>query len=67
MHNLAEDDEKLHISYQLIQNKYRRSHGVVRFLAMKFWARTILRRNSRHDGTVASFRGRTQLEWLFGG
>ena len=43
MHNLAEDDEKLRISYDIIQGKYRRNHGVVRFLAMKFWARTVLR------------------------
>ena len=43
MHNLAENDEKLHISYRRIQSKYRQSHGTLRFLAMKFWARAILR------------------------
>jgi len=43
MHELAEDDEKLQVSYQIMQSKYRRSHGVLRFYAMKLWARTILR------------------------
>lgn len=43
MHNLAEGDEKLRNSYRRIQGKYRRSHGLFRFLAMKLWARYILR------------------------
>ena len=51
MHNLAEDDEKLHISYSLIQSKYRRNHGVLRFLAMKFWARAVLRWQIEYHAT----------------
>jgi GT2 family glycosyltransferase len=43
MHNLAENDEKLHVSYRSIQNKYREAHGLLQFLAMKIWARAILR------------------------
>jgi hypothetical protein len=43
MHDLAENDEKLQVSYQIMQSKYRRSHGVLRFYAMKLWARTTLR------------------------
>jgi glycosyltransferase involved in cell wall biosynthesis len=43
MHDLVADDEKLHVSYQIIQGKYRRKHGVLRFYAMKLWARVILR------------------------
>ena len=42
MHNLAVHDEKLDISYRRIQNKYRRAHGALNFLAMKCWARVIL-------------------------
>ena len=43
MHNLAENDEKLHVSYRRIHGKYRRAHGTLRFFAMKIWARVILR------------------------
>jgi glycosyltransferase involved in cell wall biosynthesis len=43
MHNLAENDEKLHISYRRIQGKYRDLNGPLRAFAMKFWARAILR------------------------
>ncbi len=43
MHNLAENDEKLHVSYRRIHGKYRRAHGPLRFMAMKLWARVILR------------------------
>jgi len=43
MHNLAQDDEKLHVSYRRIQQKYRQSQGLAKFLAMKFWARAVLR------------------------
>jgi glycosyltransferase involved in cell wall biosynthesis len=42
MHNLAEHDEKLNISYRRIQGKYRRTHGLFMFLVMKIWARAVL-------------------------
>jgi glycosyltransferase involved in cell wall biosynthesis len=45
MHNLAVNDAKLDISYRRIQNKYRRAHGVLNFLAMKCWTRLILERS----------------------
>jgi GT2 family glycosyltransferase len=43
MHNLSENDEKLHVSYRHIQGKYRQMNGLLHALAMKFWARAILR------------------------
>jgi glycosyltransferase involved in cell wall biosynthesis len=43
MNNLAENDEKMRVSAQLIQGKYRRTHGLLDYLAMKIWARMILR------------------------
>jgi glycosyltransferase involved in cell wall biosynthesis len=43
MHNLAEHDEKLHVSYRRIQGKFRQSHGLLNFLALKIWARAVLR------------------------
>ena len=43
MHDLAENDDKLHVSYRLMQDKYRRSHGGMRSLATKLWARAVLR------------------------
>lgn len=43
MHNLAENDEKLHVSYRRIHGKYRQAHGQLRFIAMKLWARILLR------------------------
>lgn len=43
MHNLAAQDQKLHISYRRIQGKYRQTHGLFTFLVMKIWARTVLR------------------------
>jgi len=43
MHNLAENDEKFHVSYRRIQGKYRQAHGLLQYMAMKFWARVILR------------------------
>jgi glycosyltransferase involved in cell wall biosynthesis len=51
MHNLAAHDEKLNISYRRIHNKYRQAHGVLNFLAMKFWARVILERSDPTDPT----------------
>jgi hypothetical protein len=43
MNNLAADDEKLRVSYQRIQNKYLRAHGVLNYLAMKLWMRALQR------------------------
>jgi GT2 family glycosyltransferase len=43
MHNLAAGDARLHLSYRRIQEKYRRAHGLLNFLVMKFWARAIWR------------------------
>jgi glycosyltransferase involved in cell wall biosynthesis len=43
MHNLAANDEKMHISYRRFHDKYRRAHGLLNFMAMKFWARVILK------------------------
>jgi glycosyltransferase involved in cell wall biosynthesis len=43
MHNLVENDEKLHASYRRIQGKYRQAHGALNFYAMKIWARIGLR------------------------
>jgi len=43
MHDLAKEDEKLHLSYRRIHGKYRLAQGTFRFLALKIWARTILR------------------------
>jgi glycosyltransferase involved in cell wall biosynthesis len=43
MHNLAENDEKLQTSYRRIQGKYRQTHGLLKFLWMKMWVRSILR------------------------
>jgi glycosyltransferase involved in cell wall biosynthesis len=43
MHNLTENDEKMRVSAMMIQGKYRRAHGLVEYLAMKIWARKILR------------------------
>jgi glycosyltransferase involved in cell wall biosynthesis len=42
MHNLAEQDEKLHVSYRRIQRKYREAQGPLKFLARKIWARAVL-------------------------
>jgi glycosyltransferase involved in cell wall biosynthesis len=42
MRNLAKGDEKLHLSYRRIHGKYRLAQGLVKFLAMKIWARAIL-------------------------
>jgi glycosyltransferase involved in cell wall biosynthesis len=43
MHNLAENDEKLHVSYRRIHGKYKQANGLLQFVAMKLWARVILR------------------------
>jgi glycosyltransferase involved in cell wall biosynthesis len=43
MHNLSQDDERLHASYRRIQEKYRLANGLPQFLALKLWARAILR------------------------
>jgi glycosyltransferase involved in cell wall biosynthesis len=43
MHNLAKKDEKLHLSYRRIQGKYRLAKGMLKFLALKIWAKAILR------------------------
>lgn len=43
MHNLAENDAKLHVSYRRIQQKYREVQGPLKFLARKIWVRTVLR------------------------
>jgi GT2 family glycosyltransferase len=42
MHNLAESDEKLHVAYRRIQDKYRLRHGLLKFFALKAWTRAIL-------------------------
>lgn len=43
MHNLAHDDARLHASYAAIQAGFRRSQGRFTALAMKLWARHLLR------------------------
>jgi len=43
MHDLAENDDKLNDSYRRIQGKYRRTHGLLKFMSMKLSARSILR------------------------
>jgi GT2 family glycosyltransferase len=43
MHSLAKNDVRQHVSYRRIQNKYLEAHGLLQFLAMKIWARAILR------------------------
>ncbi|HEY0801903.1 MAG TPA: glycosyltransferase family 2 protein [Steroidobacteraceae bacterium] len=43
MHNLAANDEKLHISYRRIQKKYLQAHGMLNFLIMKLWTRAMLK------------------------
>jgi glycosyltransferase involved in cell wall biosynthesis len=43
MNALAEGDEKLQVSYQRIQEKYRQANGLMQFVAMKIWARIMLR------------------------
>jgi glycosyltransferase involved in cell wall biosynthesis len=43
MHNLVENDEKLHASCRQIQRKYRQVHGTLNFYAMKIWVRIALR------------------------
>jgi GT2 family glycosyltransferase len=57
MHNLAPNDEKLHISYRRIQSKYRHAHGVMNFLAMKLWTRAILRWRDPTDLTPMTANG----------
>jgi GT2 family glycosyltransferase len=42
MHNLAQRDEKLEISYRRIQGKYLKVQGPLRYLARKLWVRTML-------------------------
>lgn len=49
MRNLAEKDEKLYISYRRIQDKYRRAHGSLNFLAAKLWVRAVLQRKDSAD------------------
>jgi GT2 family glycosyltransferase len=39
MHDLSEDDARLHASYRHMQDKYRRAHGRWNYLHMKLWAR----------------------------
>jgi GT2 family glycosyltransferase len=43
MHSLTANDERQHSSYRRIQDKYRQAHGLLQFLAMKIWARALLR------------------------
>jgi glycosyltransferase involved in cell wall biosynthesis len=43
MNALVENDQKLHVSYRRIQDKYRKVIGPLKFLAWKIWARTALR------------------------
>jgi glycosyltransferase involved in cell wall biosynthesis len=43
MHNLADEDEKLHLSYRRIQGKYRLAQGLLKFLALKIWVRAVLK------------------------
>jgi GT2 family glycosyltransferase len=54
MHNLAPNDEKLHTSYRRIQDKYRRAHGLLNFIAMKLRARLIWRRFDPTDSASAT-------------
>ncbi len=42
MHNLADQDEKLRISYRRIHAKYRQIQGPLRFLARKLWAKAMV-------------------------
>ena len=37
MNALVKGDEKLHLSYKRIQNKYRQEHGLLEFAPMKLW------------------------------
>jgi glycosyltransferase involved in cell wall biosynthesis len=43
MHDLGQEKEKLNMSYQRIQYKYRQENGTLKFLALKAWARAVLR------------------------
>ena len=43
MNALARHDEKLRSSYERIQEKYRQENGLLRFAAMKLWARVVFR------------------------
>lgn len=43
--------EKLHVSYRRMQQKYRELNGALEFLAMKVWARTLLRRRAVQGGS----------------
>jgi glycosyltransferase involved in cell wall biosynthesis len=57
MHNLAANDEKLHVSYRRIHGKYRKAHGILNFLAMMFWTRVILERSDPADLTPMAADG----------
>ena len=57
MHNLAANDEKLRISYRRIHDKYRRAHGVLNFLVMKFWTRVVLEPSDPADMTPMAADG----------
>jgi glycosyltransferase involved in cell wall biosynthesis len=43
MRALAPNDEKMKVSYERIHRRFRDTHGIFIFLAMKLWARTVLR------------------------
>ena len=65
MHNLAPNDEKLHTSYRRIQDKYRRAHGLLNFIAMKLWTRVILQRLDPSDSASVAFSATVQPEIAF--
>jgi glycosyltransferase involved in cell wall biosynthesis len=43
MRALSPNDEKLSLSYRRIHQRFRETHGVLTFLAMKLWALAVLR------------------------
>jgi glycosyltransferase involved in cell wall biosynthesis len=43
--------DKLLVSYQRMQQKYREAHGALEYLVMKLWARTLLRRRTVQGGS----------------
>jgi hypothetical protein len=42
MRSLAPNDERLQVSYRRIHERFRETHGVLSFMAMKLWARAVL-------------------------
>jgi len=43
MRSLLPNDERLQVSYRRIHERFRETHGVLTFLAMKLWARAVLK------------------------